>query len=294
MDLKVPVAKRDHVRGASDATVTLVEYGDFDCPFCAEAHPVVKALLARFGHDLRFVFRHNPRGELHPNAHGAAEAAEAASLQGKFWEMHDVLFSHTKKLALPLLTGYAKELGLDSARFEADLHGAVVKARVKEDEVGGLESGVIGTPTFFLDGQHFRDKPDFETLANAIEAELAKLGSHRHGHAAREIHRRDGSGHLDPAYQATLLAETGHARGADDARAFLGRARSAEGLSEQLGEEFVETVTGAQDEGEEVFNQVVPEEAGGPFVETSGETEFAHGTDASNIKGATREPFPKT
>ncbi len=109
-----------------------------------------------------------------------------------------------------------------------------------------------------------------------------------------EFRRRDGAGHLDPAYEAALLAESGHARSPDEARAFLGRARSSEALSEQLGEEFVETVTGAQDEGEEVFNQVVPEDSGGPFVETTGSTEFAHGTDASNIKGATREPFPKT
>jgi hypothetical protein len=293
MDLKKAVAKRDHVRGGEHASVTLVEYGDFDCPFCAEAYPVVKALGARFGADLRFVFRHNPRGELHPNAHLAAEAAEAAALQGKFWKMHDALFEHAKALDRASLTRYAKDLGIDVARFEADLAAPAVKARVKADEVGGLESGVIGTPTFFIDGKHFRDKPDFDTLARAIEAALAHHAARRSAAPAREIRRRDGSGHLDPAYEAALLAETGHARGRDDARAFVGRER-AEALSEQLGEEFVETVTGAQDEGEEVFNQIVPEEAGGPFVETSGNTEFAHGTDASNIKGATREPFPTT
>jgi len=294
MDLKKAVSKRDHVRGGEHASVTLVEYGDFDCPFCAEAYPVVKALLARFGQDLRFVFRHNPRGELHPNAHVAAEAAEAAALHGKFWKMHDALFEHAKALDRASLGRYARELGLDVTRFEAELGAPAVKARVKADEVGGLESGVVGTPTFFIDGKHFRDKPDFDSLAAAIEAELAHHASRKHAAPAHEIRRRDGSGHLDPAYEAALLAETGHARTRDDARAFLGRARSSEGLSEQLGEEFVETVTGAQDEGEEVFNQVVPEEAGGPFVETSGNTEFAHGTDASNIKGATREPFPKT
>jgi predicted DsbA family dithiol-disulfide isomerase len=294
MDLKKAVSKRDHVRGGAAASVTLVEYGDFDCPFCAEAYPVVKALLARFGQDLRFVFRHNPRGELHPNAHVAAEAAEAAALQLKFWEMHDALFEHSKQLELPLLGRYAKELGLDVARFEAELRAPAVKSRVKEDEVGGLESGVIGTPTFFIDGKHFRDKPDLDTLGRAIEAALARRAAQQHAAPAHEIHRRDGSGHLDPAYEAALRAETGHARGRDDARAFLGGARSTESLSEQLGEEFVETVTGAQDEGAEVFDQVVPEETGGPFVETSGSTEFAPGTDASNIKGATREPFPKT
>lgn len=124
-----------------------------------------------------------------------------------------------------------------------------------------------------------------------------KKREHAQGEATtpeHEVRRRDGTGHLDPAYEAALLAESGQSRDPDDARAFLGRARSPEALSEQLGEEFVETVTGAQDEGEEVFNQIVPEESGGPFVETDARTEFAHGTDASNIKGATREPFPKT
>jgi len=111
---------------------------------------------------------------------------------------------------------------------------------------------------------------------------------------APPVRRRDATGHLDPAYEAKLRAETGHSRGADDARAFLGGARSNEPLSEQLGEEFVETATSGEDEGEDVFNQTVPEDSGGPFVETTGSTEFAHGTDASNIKGATREPFPKT
>jgi hypothetical protein len=115
-------------------------------------------------------------------------------------------------------------------------------------------------------------------------------------HAAKHapVQRRDATGHLDPEYEAKLLAETGHARSPDDARAFLGGPRSKEPLSEQLGEDVIETATSGEDENEDVFNQDVPEDEGGPFVETSGSTEFAHGTDASNIKGATREPFPKT
>ncbi len=108
------------------------------------------------------------------------------------------------------------------------------------------------------------------------------------------LQRRDATGHLNPEYEAKLHAETGHARNADDAKAFLDHARSKDALSEQLGEEVVETATSGEDEGGDAFNQSVPEDAGGPFVETSGSTEFAHGTDASNIKGATREPFPKT
>lgn len=106
--------------------------------------------------------------------------------------------------------------------------------------------------------------------------------------------RRDATGHLDPEYEAKLRAETGHARTAEDARAFLDGPRSKDTLSEQLGEEVIQTATSGEDEAEDVFNQSVPEDAGGPFVETTGRTEFAHGTDASNIKGATREPFPKT
>lgn len=111
---------------------------------------------------------------------------------------------------------------------------------------------------------------------------------------AAPVRRRDATGHLDPAYEAKLRAETGHSRGADDARAFMKGAKSKDGFAEELGEEFVETATSGEDEKEDVFNQTVPEDEGGPFVETSGRTEFAHGTDKSNIKGATREPFPKT
>jgi hypothetical protein len=108
------------------------------------------------------------------------------------------------------------------------------------------------------------------------------------------LRRRDATGHLDPDYEAKLRAQTGHAREPGDDRAFLKGPRSNDPLSEQLGEEVVATATSGEDESEDVFNQEVPEDSGGPFVETSGNTEFAHGTDASNIKGATREPFPKT
>jgi len=106
--------------------------------------------------------------------------------------------------------------------------------------------------------------------------------------------RRDATGHLDPEYEAKLRAESGHARSAEDAHAFLGGPRSKDALSEQLGEEVIQTATSGEDVAEDIFNQTVPEDTGGPFVETTGKTEFAHGTDASNIKGATREPFPKT
>jgi protein-disulfide isomerase len=176
MDLHVHVSARDHVRGAPHGRVTLVEYGDFDCPFCAEAYPVVRALLEQFDKQLRFVFRHNPRGEEHPHARLAAQAAEAAALQGQFWPMHDLLFEHTGALEEQALSRYALSLGLERSKFEADLRSPEVRARVREDEVGGLRSGVIGTPTFFINGMHFRDKPDLATLGSALEA-LIQSGS---------------------------------------------------------------------------------------------------------------------
>jgi protein-disulfide isomerase len=267
LDLQVPVSKRDHLRGPADARVTLVEYGDFDCPYCQAAQPAIRALLKHFGPDLRFAFRQNPLGDLHQHARVAAQAAEAATLQGKFWAMYDRLFSHPKELDEASLARHAAALGLEPGRFADDLHSPAVLAHIREDEVGGLRSGVIGTPTFFIDGVHFRDKPDFETLERAIEARLEHAGPARKA----PIRRRDGSGHLDPKYRAKLLAASGHAREPGDDHAFLTGARSSDAFAEKLGEEN-----------------------GGPFLETSGSTEFAHGTDASNIAGATREPFPRT
>jgi protein-disulfide isomerase len=292
LELKRPVTAEDHALGAADAPVTLVEYGDFDCPFCARAYPVVRQLVQRFGPRLRFVFRHNPRGEEHPNAHAAAEAAEAAALQGKFWQMHDLLFERQNALQARDLEGYARELGLELDRFAADLRSPPVVKRVKDDQVGGLRSGVIGTPTFFVNGVHFRDKPDFETLAAAIEAALPAVKPARG--AAKEFKRRDGSGHLDPDYQRWLLQESGRSPNDGDDRAFIDGMRSKDALAEQLGEEFLESATSGQDEGEELFDQVVAEENGGPFLETSGGTEFADDDDPPNIDEAPPEPFPKT
>jgi protein-disulfide isomerase len=175
-DLSEPVSERDHVRGSARAKVTLVEYGDFECPFCARAWPVVRALEQRFGADLRFVFRHNPRAFAHPHAPSAAEAAEAAAEQGKFWEMHDLLFSHQSALEERDLAAYAGELGLDTARFARDLRSRAHRERVHADELSGVQSQVITTPTFFVDGRRFQDTPDAERLGAAIEAALR---SHR-------------------------------------------------------------------------------------------------------------------
>jgi protein-disulfide isomerase len=294
LDLKIPVTAADHAIGPETATVTLVEYGDFDCPFCARAYPAVKELVQRFGAKLRFVFRHNPRGEEHPYARVAAEAAEAAGLQGKFWPMYELLFERqSSALGERDLAGYARELDLDLDRFTNDLRSPKVVKRVKEDEIGGLRSAVVGTPTFFVNGRHFRDKPDFETLAAAIQAELPKPRPAKA--SAKPFRRRDGTGHLDPAYQKFLLSESGASRSDEDDRAFIGGGgRSNDALAEQLGEEFVESATSGQDDGDERFDQVVPEENGGPFVESNGAIEFADDDEPPNIDDAPPEPFPKT
>lgn len=170
--LAVSISSADHQRGPDTAAVSLVEYGDFACPFCAAAYPVVRELLLHYRTSLRFVFRHNPRGGLHEGAHLAARGAEAAARQHQFWAMHDLLFERGAPASEAELAGYAALLGLDMAEFERDLHAPSVAARVRADEVGGLRSGVVGTPSFFLNGLHFRDKPDLETLFKAVGTTL--------------------------------------------------------------------------------------------------------------------------
>src|SRR3954470_17088263 len=170
--LTVGVSSRDHLRGLETAPVTLVAYGDFACRYCAQAYPVVRELLLKYRTTLRFVFRHNPRGELHEGARLAAHAAEAAALQGQFWAMHDMLFERREPINESHLAGYATLLDLELSRFRADLYSTAVANRVREDEIGGLHSGVVGTPTFFINGRHFRDKPDLETLSMAIAFRL--------------------------------------------------------------------------------------------------------------------------
>jgi protein-disulfide isomerase len=172
IELSDPISSRDHVRGSPSARVTLVEYGDFECPFCARAEPVVRELEAAFGDDLRFAFRHNPRSYDHPHAQQAAEAAEAAAEQGRFWEMHDVLFTRQNALEFDHLVDYAKMLGLDTDRFATALRTAAHRERVHEDELSGVRSHVISTPTFFINRVRYQDTPEFERLSEAIELAL--------------------------------------------------------------------------------------------------------------------------
>jgi protein-disulfide isomerase len=153
--LVLAVAERDHVQGPATAPVTLVEYADYECPYCRAAVPIVQDLQRLLGDTLRFVFRHFPLTRLHPHAQHAAEAAEAACRQGKFFEMHTALFEHQHALEDDHLSRYAAELDLDMASFTRELGAHVHAGRVREDFQSGLRSGVSGTPTFYLDGVRY-------------------------------------------------------------------------------------------------------------------------------------------
>jgi protein-disulfide isomerase len=152
--LVIPVdPSRDHVQGDPKAILTLVEYGDYQCPFCGAAYPEVKKVQKELGPKLRFVFRNFPLTNVHGFAMVAAETAEAAGAQGKFWEMHDFLYEHQRTLGdHSVVLGYAKKIGLDTQKFERDISQHVYEKRVKDDFMGGIRSGVNGTPTFYVNG----------------------------------------------------------------------------------------------------------------------------------------------
>jgi protein-disulfide isomerase len=168
--LTVPVTPgRDHVQGPADAPVTLVEYGDYECPYCGAAYPIVKDLQARMGNQLRFVFRNFPISTSHPHAEHAAEAAEAAAAQGQFWPMHDLLYEHQRHLTDDDLRGYAERIGLDAERFERELAEHIHAARVHEDFLSGVRSGVNGTPSFYINGTRHDGSFDADTLLAALQ-----------------------------------------------------------------------------------------------------------------------------
>ena len=167
--LTLPVGKRDHIQGPAGAVVTLVEYGDYECPHCGRAYPIVKEIQKRMGRRLRFVYRNFPLRESHPHAQQAAEAAEAAGAQGQFWEMHDRLFERQFALDGEYLIEYAGDLGLDVARFRKELVGGVYEPRVREDFRSGVTSGVNGTPTFFINGVRHDDSWELDPLLAALE-----------------------------------------------------------------------------------------------------------------------------
>jgi Na+/H+ antiporter NhaA len=174
IDLAVPVdPERDHVRGPARALVTLVEYGDLECPYCGQAEPVVRELLADYG-DLRYVWRHLPLTDVHPHAQLAAEATEAAAGQGRFWEMHDQLLDHQGALTAKDLVGYAAELGLNAEQFARDMRKHAGAAKIAADVDSADLSDVSGTPTFFVNGKRHHGAYDIDTLAAAVRVARAR------------------------------------------------------------------------------------------------------------------------
>ncbi len=173
MSLKVPVSDHDHVQGITDAKCTLVEYGDYECPHCGHAYPIVKRVQKHFGKRLRFVFRNFPLAEMHSNAESAAETAEFAGAHKKFWEMHDALFENQEQLGGPLYLRLAQELGLPPQALREAVEKREFLSRVKSDFTGGVRSGVNGTPTFFIDGKRHDASFEYADLVEAIDAALA-------------------------------------------------------------------------------------------------------------------------
>jgi len=168
--LTQPVSARDHAEGPADAPLTLVEYGDYQCPYCGAAYPVVKRLQKTLGKKLRFVFRNFPVTQAHPYAMIAAETAEAAALQGKFWEMHDLLFEQQASLKPEVIPQWAKKIGLDLDKFGKDIKQGVVQKRIKEDRQSGIRSGVNGTPTFYINGTRYDGPSDYDSLLAALKS----------------------------------------------------------------------------------------------------------------------------
>ena len=171
--LKVPVTSADHVQGPENAEVTLTEYGDYECPYCGHAYPIVKRVQKHLGTRLRFVFRNFPLVGIHPHAEAAAETAEFAGAHGKFWEMHHLLFENQFRLSDQLFFGLARELDLPPTALAKALEDGAFKSRVRGDFTGGVRSGVNGTPTFYIDGLRHDGPFDFESLVTAIDAAMS-------------------------------------------------------------------------------------------------------------------------
>jgi protein-disulfide isomerase len=175
MSLKPPVSDTDHIQGNQQAAIELVEYGDYQCPHCGRAYPIIKAIQQKFGSDLKFVFRNFPLSQVHPQARIAAIATEAANIQGRFWEMHDIIFENQKNLFARSLLEYARRINLDLELFEAALKSDVLAEKVEHDFESGLRSGVNGTPGFFINEQKYNGGSDEDSLSRYIEAKIAWL-----------------------------------------------------------------------------------------------------------------------
>lgn len=166
--LKVPVTAADHIQGEENAPITLVEYGDYECSYCGLAYPIVKRIQKHFGKRLRFVFRNFPLIEIHPYAGIAAATAEFAATKNKFWEMHDLLYENQKYLDIPDLISYAKLLDLSEVDLEKSIEKEEFAEKIKQDFMGGVRSGVNGTPTFFINGVRHNGSYEYEELLAAI------------------------------------------------------------------------------------------------------------------------------
>lgn len=166
--LSLPVSERDHISGPASAPVTLVEYGDYQCPYCGEANPIIDEVRRELGNELRFVFRNFPLAEMHPHAEHAAEIAEAAATHNKFWEMHDLLYAHQDALGDQHLAEYATLLHVPSSEIKRALVQHAHQARIHEDFMSGVRSGVNGTPTFFINGVRHDGSYDRDSLLAAI------------------------------------------------------------------------------------------------------------------------------
>ena len=173
--LTVPVnIGSDHIRGSINAPITIVEYGDYECPYTGMAYPIIKELMKQFGEQIYFVFRNFPLNDIHPHAQHAAEAAEAAAAQDKFWQMHDYLFEHQKALDDRHLLEYAQKVGLDVDKFRSEMSGHIYAPLVNKSLKSGIDSGVGGTPTFFINGQRYEDSWDLDTFASFIKSSLSR------------------------------------------------------------------------------------------------------------------------
>jgi protein-disulfide isomerase len=166
--LTLPIVGRDHIQGPIHAPIALVEYGDYECPFCGEVYPVIKAIQERLGDNLCFAFRNFPLVNAHPHSEIAAEAAEAAGAQGEFWRMHDLLFENQEALELDDIADYAAELGLDASRLVSEVLNHTHAARVREDFKSGVRGGVNGTPSFFINGERYDGARGLDPLLAAL------------------------------------------------------------------------------------------------------------------------------
>ncbi len=187
--LTMPVGDRDHIQGDVESPLTLLEYGDYQCPACGQAYPMVKALQKAAGQQLRFVFRNFPLINAHPYAEHSAEAAESAAVQGHFWEMHDMLFENQRALEDRQLVQYASELGLDARTLINDLQEQRFAQRVREDFMSGIKSGVNGTPTFFINEIRYDGDYDVESMLAALEQAAPPEPGHQHARDPRRSKR---------------------------------------------------------------------------------------------------------